>query len=148
MPCQDPLPSPRQPELTVLVDEHADGDAAEVEAVQEVLDVLVGDWVIAVGVLVLQHSLCHGGYYIIVPVPDGDQGFGEPAEKAGICPYPVSDLGPMETQCSAHPYSPSCPSIFLLTAKGLFLRSGFPTFSWHIDNWSLHLSQTTRISQK
>lgn len=93
MPCQDPLPSPRQPELTVLVDEHADGDAAEVEAVQEVLDVLVGDRVIAVGVLVLQHSLCHGGHYIIVPVPDGDQGFGEPSEKAGICPYRVSGLG-------------------------------------------------------
>lgn len=142
MPCQDPLPSPRQPELTVLVDEHADGDAAEVEAVQEVLDVLVGDRVIAVGVLVLQHSLCHGRYYIIVPVPDGDQGFGEPSEKA------VSGLGPTGAQCSAHPYSPGCPSIFLPAAEGLFLRSGFPTFSWHTDNWGLHRSQTTRISHK
>lgn len=77
----------------MLVDEHADGDPAEVEAVQEVLNVLVGHRVIAIGVLVLQHSLCHGGHYVIVPVPDGDQGIGEPSENAVICPYPVSGLG-------------------------------------------------------
>lgn len=65
--------------LTVLVDEHADGDAAEVEAVQKVLDILVGDRVIAVRVLVLQHALRHGGHHVVVAVPDGDQGVREPA---------------------------------------------------------------------
>lgn len=79
--------------VCVLIDEHSDGDAAEVEAVQEVLDVLVGDRVIAIGVLVLQHSLRHGGHHVIVPVPDGDQGICEPSEKADTCLYPVSGLG-------------------------------------------------------
>lgn len=60
----------------MLVDEHADGDAAEVEAVQEVLDVLVGHGVVAIGLLVLEHALCHGGHHVIVAVPDGDQGLG------------------------------------------------------------------------
>lgn len=90
------------PELTVLIDEHADGDAAEVEAVQEVLDVLVGDGVIAIGVLVLQHALGHGGHYVIVPVPDGDQGVREPSEKADICQSPAW----------GHPASPLFPMIY------------------------------------
>lgn len=58
--------------LTVLVDEHADGDAAGVEAVQEVLDVVVCYRVIlAIGIFVLNHSLSHGGDHLIVPVSDG-----------------------------------------------------------------------------
>lgn len=147
--CQGPLPSPKQPELTVLVNEHADRDAAEVEAVQKVLDVLVGDWVITIGVLVLQHSLCHGGHYVIVPVPDGDQGISEPSEKADICLSPVSGLGtprfsfipnglsvpsfslsfPAPQTHSAHPpeahpYSPSCPATFLFIAKALGSSDG------------------------
>lgn len=64
--------------LTVLVYQHADGDAAKVEAVQEVLDVLVGDRVIPISLLILNHALCHGGDHIVVPVPDGDQGICEP----------------------------------------------------------------------
>lgn len=68
----------------MLVDEHADGDAAEVEAVQEVLDVLVGDGVVAIGVLVLQHALSHCGHHVIVAVPDGDQGVSEPARRGDV----------------------------------------------------------------
>lgn len=56
--------------LTVLVHEHACGDAAHVEAVQEVLDVLVGDGVHAERLLELQHTLGHGGYHVVVPVSD------------------------------------------------------------------------------
>lgn len=63
----------------MLVDEHADGDAAEIESVQEVLDVLVGHGVITIRVFVLNHALCHGRHHIIMAVPDGDQGLGEPA---------------------------------------------------------------------
>lgn len=81
--------------LTVLVDEHADGDAAEVEAVQEVLDVLVGHGVIAIGVLVFEHALRHGGHHVVVAVPDGDQGLGEPAGE-GRC-WPLHRPSPGDT---------------------------------------------------
>ena len=58
----------------MLVDEHADGDAAGVEAIQEVLDVVVSDGVVlAKGVFVLDDSLSHGGDDLIMPVPDGLQ---------------------------------------------------------------------------
>lgn len=93
--------------LTVLVDEHADGDAAEVEAVQEVLDVLVGDGVIAIGVLVLQHALSHCGHHVIVAVPDGDQGVSEPAsgemlalghpQSAPALPFSSQRLHPLDS---------------------------------------------------
>lgn len=55
----------------MLVDEHADGDAAGVEAIQEVLDVVVGDGVLlAEGVFVFDHPLGHGGDDLVVAVPD------------------------------------------------------------------------------
>lgn len=69
--------------LTVLVDEHADGDAAQVEAVQEVLDVLVGHRVVPIGVLILDDTLCHGGHHVVVAVTDGDQSIGEPGGGFG-----------------------------------------------------------------
>lgn len=57
--------------LTVLVDEHADGDAAGVETVQEVLDVVVSNGILlAKDVFVLNYSLSHGGDHLVVPVPD------------------------------------------------------------------------------
>lgn len=63
----------------MLVDEHADGDAASVEAVQEVLDVVVGDGVLlAEGVFVLDHSLSHGGNNLVVAIPDGLQDLHKP----------------------------------------------------------------------
>lgn len=52
----------------MLVHEHARGDAAHVEAVQEVLNVLVGDRVHAEGLLVLHHALSHGGHHVVVSV--------------------------------------------------------------------------------
>lgn len=61
----------------MLVDEHAYGNAAHVEAVQEVLDVLVGDGVHAEGLLVLHHALRHGGHHVVVPVADVHQRLGE-----------------------------------------------------------------------
>lgn len=65
----------------MLVDEHADGDAAGVEAVQEVLDVLVGHRVLGEHLLVLDDALGHRWDHVVVPVPDGDQGVDEPAEE-------------------------------------------------------------------
>ena len=62
----------------MLVDEHPDGDAAHVEAIQEVLDVLVGDHVLGKGLFVLQDALSHGGNHVVVSVSDGDQGVDEP----------------------------------------------------------------------
>lgn len=67
--------------LTVLVDEHADRDTTHVESVQEVLDVLASDRVLAEGVFVLDDALRHSGHHIIVPVPNGLQGFNKPGER-------------------------------------------------------------------
>lgn len=52
----------------MLVHEHACGDSAHVEAVQEVLNVLVGDGVHAEGLLKLHHALSHGVHNVVVPV--------------------------------------------------------------------------------
>lgn len=57
----------------MLVHEHACGDSAHVEAVQEVLNVLVGDRVHAEGLLVLHHTLSHGGYNVVVSVTNAYQ---------------------------------------------------------------------------
>ena len=62
----------------MLVHDHACGDAAHVEAIQEVLDVLIGHRVGAKGILVLHHSLCHGGNHVVVAVPDVHQRLSEP----------------------------------------------------------------------
>lgn len=72
------------PLLTVLVDEHSYGYAAHVEAIQKVLDVLVGDRVLGKGLLVLYDALCHGGHHIIVPVPDFHQGVNKPESESRI----------------------------------------------------------------
>lgn len=61
----------------MLVHEHAYGDAAHVEAVQEVLDVLVGDGVHTEGVFVLHHPLSHGGHHIVVPITNVHQSLGK-----------------------------------------------------------------------
>lgn len=54
----------------MLVQQHPDGDPAHVETIQKVLDVLADDGVRAVGLLVLHHSLGHGGNHVVVPIPD------------------------------------------------------------------------------
>jgi len=56
--------------LTVLVEQHPDGDPAHVETIQKILNILADDGVCAVGLLVLHHSLSHGGNDIIVPISD------------------------------------------------------------------------------
>lgn len=65
----------------MLVHEHACGDAAHVEAVQEVLDVLVGDGVYAKSLFVLQNTLSHGGHHVVVAVPDVYQSLGETVDN-------------------------------------------------------------------
>lgn len=65
----------------MLVHEHACGDAAHVEAVQEVLNVLVGDGVHAKGLLVLHHALSHGGHHVVVPITDVHQSLCEAGGK-------------------------------------------------------------------
>lgn len=64
--------------LTMLVDEHTYRDAAHVEAVQEVLDVLAGDGVLTERIFVFNDPLSHGGHNIIVSVPYGHQGIVKP----------------------------------------------------------------------
>lgn len=57
----------------MLVDEHANGDAVHVKAVQKVLNVLTSHGVYPKCVPILNDTLGHGGYHIIVPVPNGHQ---------------------------------------------------------------------------
>lgn len=64
----------------MLVHEHAGGDAAHVEAIQEVLDVLIGHRVRAESLLVLHYALGHGGDHVVVTVPDVHQRLSEPEE--------------------------------------------------------------------
>lgn len=65
----------------MLVHEHACGDAAHVEAIQKVLNVLVGDGVHAEGLLELHHALSHGGHHIVVAVANVHQGLREAEGK-------------------------------------------------------------------
>lgn len=67
----------------MLVDQHAEGDTAGVEAVQEVLGVGADERVEAELLLVLNHTLGHGGHHIIVPIPDLDQDVQEAADGDG-----------------------------------------------------------------
>lgn len=57
----------------MLVDEHSDGYPTHVQAIEEVLNILVGDWIFTEGLLVLDDTLSHGGHHIVVPVPDVHQ---------------------------------------------------------------------------
>lgn len=59
--------------LTVLIDEHAEGDAVGVEAVQEILDVAADEGVEAKLLLVLDDALRHGWNHVVVTVADLDQ---------------------------------------------------------------------------
>lgn len=54
----------------MLVEQHPDGYPAHIETIQEVLNVLADNRVRAVRLLVLHHSLSHGGNHIVVPVSD------------------------------------------------------------------------------
>lgn len=54
----------------MLVEKHPDGYSAHIKAVQEVLHVLAGDGVCAIGLFVLHNTLGHGRHNIIVSVTD------------------------------------------------------------------------------
>lgn len=65
--------STRGRRLTVLVDQHPEGDAVGVKAVEEVLHVAADEGVEAKLLLVLDDALSHGGNHVVVPVTDLDQ---------------------------------------------------------------------------
>lgn len=67
----------------MLVDEHSYGDAAHVEAVKEVLDVLVDHRVHTECLLVLDHALRHRGHHVVVPVANVHQSLGKAAKRMG-----------------------------------------------------------------
>lgn len=58
---------------TMLVDEHAERYATGVEAIQEILHIAADERVKTKLLLVLNHSLGHGGNHVIVSVPDLDK---------------------------------------------------------------------------
>ena len=70
--------------LTVLVDEHAEGDAVCVEAIQEVLDAAADEGVKSKLVLVLHHALRHGGNHVVVTVTDLNQQLQEAGNAARV----------------------------------------------------------------
>ena len=63
----------------MLVDEHPNGNAGHVEAVEEVLNAVVCLLVHGVGLLQLQHALRHGLHHVRVPVANADQSLAKPA---------------------------------------------------------------------
>lgn len=65
----------------MLVDEHAEGDAAGEEAVQEVLHVAADEGVEAELLLVLDDPLGQGGNHVVVAVTDLDQELQEAAKS-------------------------------------------------------------------
>lgn len=65
--------------LTVLVDEHSDGYPAQVQTVQEILNILISDRILTKYFFIFNHTLGHSGYNIIVPVSDVDQSIHKPA---------------------------------------------------------------------
>ena len=72
-PGDDSLPVTLSALLTVLVDEHAEGDAIGVEAVQEVLDAAADERVEAKLLLVLNDPLGHGRDHVVMAITDLDQ---------------------------------------------------------------------------
>ena len=67
----------------MLVDEHADRDAAHVKPVQKVLDVLVGDQVLGKSFFIFYDTLSHGGHHVVMSVSDGHQSANKPEEGRG-----------------------------------------------------------------
>lgn len=67
----------------MLVDEHAEGDAACEEAVQEVLHIAADEGVEAELLLVLNDPLGQGGDHVVVTVTDIDQELQEAAKGWG-----------------------------------------------------------------
>ena len=68
----------------VLIDEHPDADAVHVEAVEEVLDVVLGGAVDAGAVLELDDPLGHRLHDVAVAVANVGQGFAETAVNRGV----------------------------------------------------------------
>lgn len=65
----------------MLVDEHAEGDAVCVEAVEEVLHVAADEGVEAELLLVLDDPLGHGGNHVVVTITDLNQQLQEAAKS-------------------------------------------------------------------
>lgn len=57
----------------MLVDEHSEGNAVGVKAVEEVLNVAADEGVKAKPLLIFYDPLSHGGNHIVVSVPDLNQ---------------------------------------------------------------------------
>lgn len=62
-----------KPQLTVLVNKHAEGDTVGIKPIQKILDVTANERIKPKLLLVFNHSLCHCRNHIIVSVPDFNQ---------------------------------------------------------------------------
>lgn len=85
--------APPQP-LTVLVDQHPDGDPRHVEPIQEVLNTVLGVVVDVVRVLQLEDPLRHGLDDVGVPVPYPHEGITEKfhSPRAHVTLFELHDL--------------------------------------------------------
>lgn len=61
------------PQLTVLVNKHAEGDAVGVKPIQKILNVTANEWIKPKLLLVFNHSLCHCRNHVIVSISDFNQ---------------------------------------------------------------------------
>lgn len=62
-----------KPQLTVLVNKHAEGDAVGIKPIQKILDVTANERIEPKLLLVFNHSLCHCRNHIIVSISDFNQ---------------------------------------------------------------------------
>lgn len=74
-------------QLTVLVDQHTDGNSGHEEPVQKVLNVVLRLSIDVVRFLELQHPLRHSFHDVLVPVPDLHQRLTESTRKACGIPF-------------------------------------------------------------
>lgn len=71
-------------ELTVLIDQHANGNAGHEKSVQKILNIILSLNIHIVGVFELQDTLRHRLNNVGVPVPDLYQSLTESAKKEGF----------------------------------------------------------------
>lgn len=57
----------------MLVHQHPRRNTVHVKSIQEILEILIGDWVNCAAIFIFDDSLCHGWNYIVVSISNFDE---------------------------------------------------------------------------